>query len=390
MFLEDGEGRLLFHAATAGDGVDALDAWHASTASPGRAPWRAGLAEAVPLGGHGADGRLVTLPVVGPLGEDAAVALQRAAGIVALAMLRARQEEELVARGRGNFLVDLAENRTSHAHAERQAASIGFSPAAGGRLLPVAAETTAAAVPTTWSLVLRDLSSALEARGFAVLAGQRERPGQLLALLAIRDPGGRSAAATAFGQALRAAIERRIGSGSTRIAVGPAVTWNDVGPELRLASEAAASAGALPDADWHDVSALELQRLLWRWRDDRELREFVWRRLGPIIEHDRTRKHQLMPTLQALCAGGWQKSAAARTLHLNRQALYHRLGRIEELLGIDLTDPEQTMSVHLAIRALPHLGTLGHDELGGRRNAVPARRATDRAARPRSLQRPAA
>ncbi|CAB4903210.1 unannotated protein [freshwater metagenome] len=354
VFLEDGEGRLLYHAGTAGDDVDALDAWKASSRPTGRAPWRAGLAETVPLAGHGGDGRLLALPVAGPLDEIAGVALQRAAGIVALALLRARQEEELVARERGNFLVDLAEGRTTAAHAERQAGSIGFR-TASGQLLPIAAETGAPAAAASWSLVLRDLAVELESHGLAVLAGQRERPGQLLALVGLRDPEGRTGVADTVARALRTAIARRLGDGVTRIAVGAPTAWRDAGPALRLAAETAASAVALPPADWFDVRSLELQRLLWRWRDDRELQAFVQRRLGPVLEHDRRRKHQLLPTLEALCAGGWRKAEAARALHLNRQALYNRLARVEELLDVDLADPEQTLTLHLALRALPHV-----------------------------------
>jgi purine catabolism regulator len=354
VFLEDGEGRLLFHAGNPTDGIDALDAWKASSSPGGRAPWRAGLAAPVPLGVHGPPGRLLVLPVAGPMDEIAEVALQRAAGIVALALLRARQEEELVARERGNFLADLAEGRIAGGHAERQAESIGFR-AAGGLLLPIAAESSAPAGNASWSLVLRDLATELDAHGLAVLAGQRERAGQLLALVALRDPGTRAATAAAVAKALRTATERRLGAGDTRIAVGDATSWPQIGPALRLAAETAASAVALPAAPWHDVRALELQRLLWHWRDDRELRDFVARRLGPVLEHDRRRKHQLLPTLEALCTGGWRKAEAARMLHLNRQALYNRLARIEELLDVDLSDPEQMLTLHLALRALPHV-----------------------------------
>ncbi len=354
VFLEDGDGRLLFHAGATVEGIDALDAWKASSRPSGRAPWRAGLAEPVPLSGHGAAGRLLVLPVTGPLDEIAGVALQRAAGIVALALLRARQEEELIARERGNFLVDLAEGRTTAAHAERQAGSIGFK-TSSGQLLPLAAETAAPSGGASWSLVLRDLTAELESHGLAVLAGQRERPGELLALIGLRDPAGRAGVADVAARALRTAVDRRLGAGETRVAVGDATPWRDAGPALRLAAETAASSVALPPAPWHDVRALELQRLLWHWRDDRELRAFVERRLGPVLEHDRRRKHQLLPTLEALCAGGWRKAEAARALHLNRQALYNRLARIEELLDVDLADPEQTLTLHLALRALPHV-----------------------------------
>jgi purine catabolism regulator len=58
-----------------------------------------------------------------------------------------------------------------------------------------------------------------------------------------------------------------------------------------------------------------------------------------------------VPTLQALCAHGGHKAETARTRHLNRQALYNRLARIEELLGVDLSDPDQLLTLQLALRA---------------------------------------
>ena len=43
---------------------------------------------------------------------------------------------------------------------------------------------------------------------------------------------------------------------------------------------------------------------------------------------------------------------AARALHLERQSLYLRLHRIEELLGVSLDDEDAVLGLHLALRAL--------------------------------------
>lgn len=77
----------------------------------------------------------------------------------------------------------------------------------------------------------------------------------------------------------------------------------------------------------------------------------VDRRLGPLLAHDRRRRHALLPTLEALCANGGHKAQTARVLHLNRQALYHRLERIERLLGVDLDEPRELLTLHLAVEA---------------------------------------
>jgi len=356
--LEGANGRVLAHAVPGGDEEQAeetLDAW---ATARGRRLWQAGLAAPVPLG-HGAPGRLVLLPVSAPLDELARLVLDRAAGLVALSLLRSRQEEELVARERGSFLLALASGRLRAAAARRQAGLIGFAPASG-LLLPLAAETTAEVEPAEWSVVLRDAQVELEGRGTPALVGQRERAGQLLALVAL--PGATDAApaelaaerervAALAAQALRTAVARRLGEAELAVAVGRAAGWEEAGPELRLAADGAASAAPLPPAPWHDARALELQRLLWHWRDDRELAALVARRLGPLIEHDRRRRHALLPTLEALCANAGRKAETARALHLNRQALYHRIERIERLLGVDLSDPTELLTLHLAVEA---------------------------------------
>jgi purine catabolism regulator len=141
------------------------------------------------------------------------------------------------------------------------------------------------------------------------------------------------------------------------VAVGRPAGWPEAGPALRLAAEAAAAAANLPAAPWHDVTALELQRLLWRARHDEELAGFVERTLGPLLAHDARRKLRLVPTLEALLLTGGRKAETARALHLNRQALYHRLTRIEQLLGVDLSDASQLLTLHVALEARRQLGT---------------------------------
>jgi purine catabolism regulator len=94
-----------------------------------------------------------------------------------------------------------------------------------------------------------------------------------------------------------------------------------------------------------------------RGPDHAELQRFTERRLAPVLEHDARRKNKLLPTLQALCEHGWHKADAARALHLQRQALYHRAERIERLLAADLNDPSTRLGLELALRARQHIGT---------------------------------
>jgi purine catabolism regulator len=100
---------------------------------------------------------------------------------------------------------------------------------------------------------------------------------------------------------------------------------------------------------------MPLHRLLWQWRDRDELADYVERVLGPLVEHDARRKHQLLPTLEALCRHGGRKAETARALHLNRQALYDRIARLEAVLDADTGDTETLLGLHLALQARRHL-----------------------------------
>ena len=100
------------------------------------------------------------------------------------------------------------------------------------------------------------------------------------------------------------------------------------------------------------MTAPDLHRLFWALREHDELQRFAHRRLGPLLEHDRRRKAKLLPTLEAYLAHGGRKAETARALHLERQSLYHRLGRIQELLDEDLDDEDVRLGLHVALRAL--------------------------------------
>lgn len=401
VFLEDARGRLLSHAlpGAASDAADPLDAWEAARrggeagaaagARGARGAVAAGASEAgrvapggraavVRTGGRG-DGRLLVAPLRAPYDALAGVALEPAAGIVALALLRDRQEEELAARERGSLLVNLADGRIAPGAVGRAALAAGLEhvPAL---LLPLAALVGEGSEQPLgdWDAALRDAERLLSARGWDAVVGRRPSSVTLLVLVALRCEDDRAAAADAVAAVLREALGRRLGVEQVTVAAGRASELSAVGSELRRSEQSAAAASGAslgdggaagerpggPDDDdaasgvraWHDVRALELRRLLWTARDDADLAAMVERVLGPLVAHDRERRLVLLPTLQALIANGGRKAETARALHLNRQALYHRLARIEQLLGVELSDPEQLLTLHVALLARQYAG----------------------------------
>jgi purine catabolism regulator len=128
VFLQAAGGQMLFHA---GQGDD-LEAWESAGAETG-------LERPVPMGPGGQPGRLVVLPTRRRATELDQIALRHAAGIVALALLRAREEDELLARERGNLLGELADRTVTGERAARRAQDMGFRPH-DAQLLAIAIE----------------------------------------------------------------------------------------------------------------------------------------------------------------------------------------------------------------------------------------------------------
>ncbi|MFJ6667289.1 MULTISPECIES: PucR family transcriptional regulator [unclassified Streptomyces] len=363
VFLETADGRLLYAAGEGPEGADPLQVWEGLRGPHKNAPPPAGsVLVDVPGGGPGTSGsvraRLVLLPVCSPLSPVHRIAAERAAGILAVVLMQARQEEELAARGRGDFLTDLAEGRISAQDAPAQARVLGFKPGASP-LLPVVMRVGDPLSPGGgWAVLARAVSEELAAVGMPVLLGVRPVEGRVLVLLGLRSESEREAVADRVAAALRAGIERagmrRPGTPPPVVVVGMAGGWAAASAGLRHAAETATAAQGLTDRPWYDARRLDIDLLLWRLRDHPDLAAFVERAIGPLRDHDRRSKPPLLPTLETYLAHAGRKAETARELHLNRQTLYNRLARIGELLGTDLDDPQTVLALSLALRARRH------------------------------------
>ncbi|MGW2331914.1 PucR family transcriptional regulator [Streptomyces sp. NPDC001700] len=390
VFLETPDGRLLYAAGPGGvrpGGTDPLQAWeglrgrHADrrrpeTAGPPEPPAGSVLAD-VPGGGQGPGAvraRLAVLPVVAPLAPVHRIAAERTADLLAVVLLRARQDEELAARGRGDFLTDLAEGRVDAADAPAQARVLGFRPSGDGPLLPMVMRlaedphplsgsgraVTAGGDAESWAALAHALREELAAVGVPVLLGVRLPEGRVPLLAGLRTSADRGAVAARVAAALRAGVERAwpdrpAGVRPPVVIAGLAAGWDAVGGELRHAAEAAYAAHGLADRDWYDVRSLDVDLLLWRLREHGDLAAFVDRVIGPLLAHDRTARPPLVPTLEVYLRHAGRKAETARALHLNRQTLYDRLARIARLLGTDLEDPQTVLALGVALQARRHV-----------------------------------
>ncbi|WP_284231285.1 PucR family transcriptional regulator [Mycobacterium antarcticum] len=72
--------------------------------------------------------------------------------------------------------------------------------------------------------------------------------------------------------------------------------------------------------------------------------------LRPLVDYDKTRRGQLVHTLEILLDEATNTSAAARALYLNRHSLLYRIKLIEELTGLSLKNPADRFQLEVSVR----------------------------------------
>lgn len=351
-----GQG-ILYHATHVATDHEVLAGWDSVRRGIAEAP----VSFSVPVPSAGLDtwGRLVAMELDSPLDDFDRVAVERAVGVIALTLIRNRQEEMLAARERGNFFDELLTGAVDETDARQRTRVIGFR-GPSETLLPVVVghppskTVPAAGEEATWALIARDLRRDLERDGVPVIAGLQPHERRILMAIGVSDRDVRAPIADRIFEATKGAIQRQLGLHARwTMSVGPLCgSWTHLREGLFDALEAVPAALSVQGEAWHDATRPDLRRLLWELGGARELRRFAERRLAPLLEHDSRRKVKLLPTLEAYLACGGRKAETARQLHLERQSLYHRLSRIKELLEDDLDDGDTRLGLHLAIRAL--------------------------------------
>ncbi len=363
VLLEDASHALVYYVSgPPGDDL-ALSAWTDARRAEARGEEPEGMV-AVDVRLMGSSwGRLIALALDKGLDAFDRVAVERAALAVAIDLLGQQHDEQLRARSRGAFLSDLADGRVAdEADARRRAEALGFG-SGRGALLPVVAtwrvpgygrrrgDHATAGEGISWTHLSGDLRTALSSTGFGVLLGPRDA--DVLILLAIGPREFDAALAEHVAHLFHGALDRHgLGPEEAALAIGgPAASWAAAGQALRRVRRSAGAATGLPVARWHDARRPGVADLLHDLRDTPELDAFVEEQLAPLLADGNARTRVLLETLEAYLACGGRKAEAARALHLERQSLYLRLHRIEELLGVSLDDEDVVLGLHLAVRA---------------------------------------
>ena len=120
-------------------------------------------------------------------------------------------------------------------------------------------------------------------------------------------------------------------------AVGPPVPLPEAGHSLRQAHVALPTVTLL-GLGTVATREVTLPRLLGEL-DDAGLERLVGDALRPLVAWDEAHGSDLVQTLASHLRHAGNRTATAAALHVHRQSLYQRLGRIEQLLGHPVDDP---------------------------------------------------
>ncbi|MFI7704442.1 helix-turn-helix domain-containing protein [Nonomuraea sp. NPDC049480] len=282
--------------------------------------------------------------------------LERAALVCALLLLFRRSVAEAEGRVRGELLDDLISRPDSPGLADR-ARRLGIDLGAP-HVVVVARHDGQRERAAFWA-------SSQAALRHGLAAG---RAGEVVLLL----PGDN---AGAIAQRVAAELSASLGAAATagaarngpRDAAGPragdrpragvvAGAWvGDVAAayqEARRCAEALIALGRAGDG----ASAAELGFVGLLVGDGRDVRGFVDRVLGAVIDYDARRGTVLADTLSAYFGTGGSPSRTAEAMHIHVNTVTQRLDRIGKLLGDGWLEPERALEIQLALR----LHRLGH------------------------------
>jgi purine catabolism regulator len=275
----------------------------------------------------------------GELGELHRLAVGRAAHACAIELVRAKAA--LDARDEvDEDLMDLLTTGRPGTHqlARDRARRKGFDVEAPYLVLAAQASASSTRVRSTLDRQLGTmrLPALLQERGDRVLG---------LISLASRRNGEARAIIDQLHRVLKASPGGAVALGYAAVRSGA----SEVSKASREAEQALSMGRRLFGAESATAFAdLGLYRLLYALQPMPELATYREEVLGRLRAKDRG--GVLLQTLQAYLAANGSPTDAADRLHLHRNTVLYRLGRIEELLQVDLRDSEVRLALHLALK----------------------------------------
>jgi purine catabolism regulator len=110
-----------------------------------------------------------------------------------------------------------------------------------------------------------------------------------------------------------------------------------------------------PSSSIHFYDNLHMYRVLSLIAQPKDLRDVMMEYLEPVLTYDEQCNGKLMETLKTYLECNGSKQETAKRLFIVRQTLYHRIEKLEKLLGGDFMDPKKRMAIEFMIMVYDYL-----------------------------------
>src|SRR5438874_2335053 len=294
------------------------------------------------------------------LEELAMVAIEHAATVIALEMIKQREVAEAEDRVRGELVDDLLNGTFGdEANVQRRARHLRYDLSVPHRLLVVDVDHFGRFIRERHYEEGRVI--ALKHQLFQVVIGavRRQHPRHLVSahsdsviVLVPQPADGKDPEAEALAARIREAVaESELGI-TVSVSIGRlCVKPDDFTPaftEAQRALDLMVRFGKREQVINYD--RLGVYRLLAQVEDRAGLDAFAGRMLAPLIDYDRARGTPLLKTLEVYLQRHGNLRQSSRDLHIHLNTLHYRLHRITEVTGIDLKDADARLDLLLALR----------------------------------------
>ena len=301
----------------------------------GRPVWMRGRLVAFARPGPEALGAIVLLDPGRAAGENSLFALEQASVVLAMELSHRRSLAEVELRLRRDLVDDLVTG-TDAAGAYARAAAIGRDLLGTHRVLVA-----------SWSgdldgdQILRAADYAASRLSLSALSARRSG----LAVLVV--PGRPDL------DRFHAAMSTSLGTAEGIIGLGGAAETSDQLPRSYDEAQRSLEVRRRSRQPWGTTSFedLGLYRVLGAGDHGVEIEGFVQQWLGALIDYDSRRHANLVETLGQYLDSGGNYDLASEQLLIHRSTLRYRLRRIREVSGLNLTDVETRLNLHVATRA---------------------------------------
>jgi PucR family transcriptional regulator, purine catabolism regulatory protein len=293
--------------------------------------------------------------------ELAFMAIEHAATVLSLELIKQREVAEAEDRVRGELVDDLlAGSFGDEANAQRRARYLRYDLALPHLLLVVDIDHFAGVIRDRQYDEDKVIQVKHQLLQVVVAAAGRKYPRHLVAAhsdsVILLVPVALAADAVAAGEELAARILEAVSDSDLGLTVSVAVgrlctTPSDFQPAFQEAQRALhlmVRFGKREQVVTYD--RLGVYRLLAQVEDRQGLEAFAHRVLGPLEAYDAAHGTPLLHTLEIYLQRHGHLRQSARDLHIHLNTLHYRLRRIGEITRLDLKDADARLDLLLALR----------------------------------------